>query len=442
MLFSSGLSAGVNFIGSIVVTKLLSFEIFGLWLSLRSFVQLTNIFNLGISNYLLLKLTPPFQEQRLLINQINTIALFLTGLFALILSGGYFIYYHNTKYLGLFVPFLTFGICLVLSGISSLNSRALRDGKKIFIGNLIDVGIGVVCLIFICFVPNISYFIYFQSFRFLIKFIYQFDFSTYQVSFVTIKKLFHFVEISFPVHFRSWIQSMAQYGDKLILPLAFGFTLAGAIGFGSTLALPVIMVISVSSVLLIPKTIDNKEDSLVLADIYKKEVIQVLNLAIVLSLFIPLFTEALNLDNRLEIIIGFWIAVLINLSQFISLWFFKDVKTTKSAFILILLISIFFLLIFMSSFLSAHFSSLFIYNILIVIFIFISFSSFRLIIFTNLARNFISVLISVIVTEILFFLNLDFSLLICATLIINSTLIWLLYKAHIVRLIVFFKNSF
>lgn len=437
MLLGSGLSAGVNFLGSIIVTKILSFEVFGLWLSLRSFVQISSILNLGINNYLLVKVKPPFENQRILINEINTIAFFLVALFTSLMSLGFLLYYSKTNYFELFFPFVIFGVCLVLAGISSLNVRALRNGQKLFVGNLLDACVGFISLIIIWFFPDITYFIYFQAFRFFVKFIYQFDFTSYKFTLVNFRRFAYFLSISFPIHFRSWIQSVAQYGDKFILPLIFGFTLAGAIGFGSTLALPIVMVISATSVILIPRTIDLKNDDKILASIYKNEVKQVINLAIILSFLIPLFTIILDLENKLEIITGFWMTVFINMSQFVSLWYFKENKTAKSALILVGLVSIYFAVIFLVGLIPHSIQPYILYNCLLLVFIIVSFLSFKLIISINLSAHFIYSLIAICFVQLL--IKLDFSLVFLLTLIITLFLSRILFKKYLRRAIDYLK---
>lgn len=401
ILFSSVFSSGINFVSSIVLTKIFSLELFGFWLSIKSFVQISGLFNLGVGNYLILKLKPPFEDKIELQNLTNSMAFASIPFYILFLVIGYFIYLNELSDLNVLLPFVCFAVFLTLSSLSSLNVRALRNGRKLLLGNLLDGLSGLIILASLFWNGSITFFLILQSIRYLIKFLYQFDFKFFKPSFFSVKEFIEVLRLSFPVHIRSWIQSVAQYGDKFLFPMVFGLATAGSIGFGSTLALPVVMLISATSVILIPFIIDNSQNTIVILNRFKAETKQVLQFTIAFSFLLPAILVILNTENHFEVIAGFWISVFINYSQFVSLWFFRKENTIKSAITLFILIIVYFLIIIMSNLISDYITS---YDGLFFILICsstVSFLSIKIMVGVN---HFVLILISLISVFFSFYL--------------------------------------
>lgn len=324
IVLGSGISAGVNFINSIILAKFLSLEILGLWLAIRSFCQVLGIFTLGVPNYLLLS-----KEQS---NKINSIAFFITIPYTIVVVGISNLFNH---YSGYTLPTVVLALSLYLGGIGGLNSRANQNGRKLFFGNLIDSAMGIVLIPLLYLYPNLSLFIYLQSLRFLVAFLYQFEFASFKYESVRIEDFKKYTSLSFPIHFRSWIQTISQYGDRLVVPAIWGLATAGAFGIGSNLALPIIILISSTSVILIPKITTSNLSLSQRRDLFHIEVNQIFKASISLSFLVPVICYILKFDNLLEIYIGYWISILINLSQIISLWYFQDKKNIRSALLLL-----------------------------------------------------------------------------------------------------------
>ena len=105
LFISASISAAVNFLSSIIIVKAIGFEYFGIWLTLRSVIQVSSILNFGVSNYLLL-LNPNTDEAKIKLT--NGIATFISLPYLALVYVIYLIYFDNTISNSLILPFLSF----------------------------------------------------------------------------------------------------------------------------------------------------------------------------------------------------------------------------------------------------------------------------------------------------------------------------------------------
>jgi hypothetical protein len=322
LFLSSGLSASVNFVSSIIIVKFISFEAFGIWLTLKSIAQFSSILNLGISNSLLFV---DIDKEIRLRNDIRSLSFIISLPYLLIVIPVFYIFFSNND--ELLIPFLFFTLCLYLSNNSTLEARALKSGEIILYSNIVESIFGFSFIFLLYLETSLVFFICLQSARFFVKFLYQNyclnKIKTFEFNFsISISEVSRIIKNSFSVHLRNWTQSLTQYGDKIILPFIFGYYINGTLGMGANLALPIIILISSTTLFLIPRVIESSDSVSLLVE-FKNKIDDVLNFGIILSFLIPwsffIFTEG----DHLFIIFGFWLSVIVNLSQILSIWFLK-----------------------------------------------------------------------------------------------------------------------
>lgn len=342
---SAGVSAAINFVNGLILVNLLSFEVLSIWFAIRSLGQLSSIFSFGISNSFLLYLTPD-KPQSILRDQIRILS-FSSIIPYLLISIVIYIYYPgmDNKYL---LPYCVLIFSMFISGNKTLELRALKLGKPIVVSSFVESGFGLVILALIYFYPSLELFIYLQASRFLVKYIILNKFtSTTLLKNFKKEKSKEIIKTAFPIHLRNWIQTISQYGDKLLFPMVFGYLSSGILGMGTNFALPVIIVISSTSIFLTPMVVQT-EDKTTLRQDFKSKIEDVIKIALTLSVLTPfakyLFNEA---PSIIVLYFGFWISISINLFQIVSIWFYQKEKTKFSFIVLTILLSLSYFIIYL-----------------------------------------------------------------------------------------------
>lgn len=250
--------AGVSFAANAFAARNFGLKLFGLWVVWRSAVRLTaNVtpgFNVGVT-VLLPRYQKASNEHLLEVTQrVADRAVLLWGAIGVCIVT-------PIAYLALRQPdaivwaLVTLWAGTLFSGYTECVARGRRDGTIILTGSLADaVGAGV-CIV-ATFTGSLALFIWMQAARRWFRGIVQYRFPSAEDTDgdrgQLLSQLRELVKIGFPLTVRGWVQSAAQYGDRLVIGSVFGAAVVGAAGLGSMLALPAVMLASTAGAWLLP----------------------------------------------------------------------------------------------------------------------------------------------------------------------------------------------
>lgn len=327
--------AGINFINGLQLTYLLGIQIFGLWMAIRSASQMFTGFG-GIFNCsLLVLITKKKINNRTLLAIANTLSLLSLPIYIGIITVIYIIFRPFSN--DFFLPSIVLTLGLILSGISGINNRAYREGKKLVFGNFADAFLGLIIMILIYINKNLILFIYMQSLRYYLKFFIQIDMNYIFNLNIKKKHILVMFKLGISIMLRNWLQMITQYGDKMLMALIFGYSISGALALGANFSLPIIMLLSSVFVFLLPVIIDLGDQDNMINKKLKDQFSELSKLSITLSFLVPVV--ALFIKDHINIFIifsGYWISILVNLCQLLSMKYFNKDKIWRSTILLLL----------------------------------------------------------------------------------------------------------
>jgi len=250
LLIANLLPAIVNFFTSILLAKFIGFELAGLWFFLRSLSQISVSVNPGFLQALLIKGNNfTFTKNILSIAKILAITWSIVNFFIFILF---------LNLLGKGNGLISYLTCFYWISLSIFNYFAIilrinLDGKSMLMLSIADVLISLFILTSL-FYLGLEWFIFFNGLKFFIKaYLAKYlldkkkEISTSKANLtihsylISSKELFN---IGGGLSFKGIIQTISQYGDKFIFGLILTNEMLGFISLGSTLGLPLAILMS------------------------------------------------------------------------------------------------------------------------------------------------------------------------------------------------------
>lgn len=252
------LPAGVSFAANALAARNFGLELFGLWIVWRSAVQLTaNVtpgFNVGVT-----VLLPRYQKSgdQDLLEFTQRVADRAVGAWGALgvsaVTPVAFILLDQPAEIIWAIVALWLGT--LASGYTNCVARGRRDGTVILSGSLTDA-LGAGLCIAATFTGSLAIFIWTQAARRWGRAVVQYRIPSAVEetgeSGEWMQEFRKLVKVGFPLTVRGWVQSAAQYGDRLVIGTVFGAAVVGAAGLGSMLALPSVMLASTAGAWLLP----------------------------------------------------------------------------------------------------------------------------------------------------------------------------------------------
>lgn len=254
VVLPSAVSFGANAVGA----RMFGLRLFGLWVFWRSAVQLTaNItpgFNVGVT-----VLLPRYQKsgERDLLERTHWVAdraALAWGALALSLAAPATFHLLDQPATVVWALVALWGGTF-FSGYTESVARGRRDGAAVLAGSVANAFGGSLCIV-VAFVGSFAGFVWMQAARWWLRGLVQYrparpgegavDWTEARERFIEL------VRVGFPLTVRGWVQSAAQYGDRLVIGSVFGAAVVGAAGLGSMLALPSVMLASTAGAWLLP----------------------------------------------------------------------------------------------------------------------------------------------------------------------------------------------
>lgn len=250
--------SAVSFAANAVGARMFGLRLFGLWVFWRSAIQLTaNVtpgFNVGVT-----VLLPRFQksgdhdrleesqwvaDRAALIWVAAALCVVTPVAFGLLDQSADIVWALVALWAGTF-----------FSGYTESVARGRRDGAAVLAGSVANAFGGGLCIL-VAFLGSFSWFVWVQALRWWIRGVVQYrrprpDGGSPPWADVR-EHLLTLVKVGFPLTVRGWVQSAAQYGDRLVIGGVFGAAVVGAAGLGSMLALPSVMLASTAGAWLLP----------------------------------------------------------------------------------------------------------------------------------------------------------------------------------------------
>ncbi|MCB9025437.1 MAG: hypothetical protein H6625_03895 [Bdellovibrionaceae bacterium] len=266
LLFSTVLPAGLNFLISFFAIKYFGLEMFGLWLIWKTACQLTSNIGPGLGVSLSI-LIPEYKNSNIIrmlqlhaiIQKFSILWLFFAGSLAF-----FGFYYFIEQPLYIVVLLLFFWLGLHVDGYTGSVARGYKNSKAILFGTFAEA-FGTILSLIAVYMKQFEFFIATQGLKMWLRAFFQYLPTSLieKVNFVEQKQIvIESIQKGLPLVFRGWVQAAFQYGDKLILGLLFGPLIAGTIGLGGMLSLPVIMISSATASWLLPVLITEQESNL------------------------------------------------------------------------------------------------------------------------------------------------------------------------------------
>lgn len=292
--------AGVSFAANALAARNFGLELFGLWVVWRSAVRLTaNVtpgFNVGVT-----VLLPRYQKagDPGLVEATQRVAdravLAWGAIGVCVVTPVAFTALAQPP--GIVWALVALWAGTLFAGYTECVARGRRDGAIVLTGSVADAA-GAAACIFATFTGSLAFFIWMQAARRWIRGVVQYRIPSVgdgsSAGETTTQQLRELVRVGFPLTVRGWVQSAAQYGDRLVIGGVFGAAVVGAAGLGSMLALPSVMLASTAGAWLLPILIAGKRDDAEQAFAYEMSTIgfAILGGVLVLPLYPYVVPEA------------------------------------------------------------------------------------------------------------------------------------------------------
>lgn len=260
------LPSAVSFAANAVGARMFGLQLFGLWVFWRGAIQLTaNItpgFNVGVT-----VLLPRYHKSgnRDLLEMSHWVAdraALAWGGLALLVAACVTFYVLDQPTTVIWALVALWGGTF-FSGYTESVARGRRDGAAILAGSVANV-IGASICILMAFIGSFAGFVWTQAARWWLRGLVQYRPARPgggTVNWTDAREQFlELVRVGFPLTVRGWVQSAAQYGDRIVIGSVFGAAVVGATGLGSMLALPSVMLASTAGAWLLPILIAGGND--------------------------------------------------------------------------------------------------------------------------------------------------------------------------------------
>ncbi|MGE4497249.1 MAG: hypothetical protein AB7E48_05170 [Deferribacterales bacterium] len=258
---------------------------FGYWLIWKTACQLTSNISPGFGLAMSVLIPEKSYSRRVqglyYDSALKTAKLWLV--FSTVIASSVMIFYY--KFSGMTaLGLILFWSGLYFSGFTGAVARGNKNGQMLLLGGLCEA-VGAVLSIAAAFMHNFELFILSQGIKSWLKTFVQYVPSSinrkigYKTRLTVLKQI---TKVGIPLCLKGWVQTAYQYGDKMILGIFFGASVAGVIGLGGLYAMPIIILSSSASAWLLPLLLSGKE---------KKEnmVYKQMFLSLLLSSFLSVF---------------------------------------------------------------------------------------------------------------------------------------------------------
>lgn len=258
--------SAVSFAANAIGARMFGLRLFGLWIFWRSAIQLTaNItpgFNVGVT--VLLPRHHKSGDRELLETShwVADRAALAWGGLALSVAAPVIFHVLDQPATIVWALVALWGGTF-FSGYTESVARGRRDGPAVLAGSVANAVGGALCIL-VAIVGSFAGFVWMQAARWWLRGLVQYRPARPRegtVGWTDAREHFlELVQVGFPLTVRGWVQSAAQYGDRLVIGSVFGAAVVGAAGLGSMLALPSVMLASTAGAWLLPILIAGGDD--------------------------------------------------------------------------------------------------------------------------------------------------------------------------------------